>query len=199
MNEITIYDHRGEPAELARPSWIIREWWVLPMGLVITLMVAGVGIYHTGKRAGAASITLAGLDTTTITAWAPSPIPHADKPARVITEKKFTEALEYAVEEWRRACPKRAIVPPVLLEASCSFEAIACVDRERDGVRANEIKIPTDSKDGPYDWPSILMHEMGHLLGVPHIDDDPLMERVYAGPVKHPSKFAIAIARTLLP
>ena len=196
MNEITIYDHRGEPAELPRPARILPWWAPLPF-LVIAFFALGYGVWDLGRREGrrAERVTVfTGSPTTTTFTFSTE---YRDKPARVISDRKFVDALGYAVTEWQRAL-NRTITPPELLEAECTAGGIACVESGLFRPQPNAIRIPAGSMSGEYDWPSILMHELGHLLGVPHIEDDPLMAPQYAGPVKHPSKFAIAIARTFV-
>jgi hypothetical protein len=39
------------------------------------------------------------------------------------------------------------------------------------------------------------MHEIGHLLGVPHIEGDALMNPSYAGKVGAPTPDAVALAK----
>jgi hypothetical protein len=46
---------------------------------------------------------------------------------------------------------------------------------------------------------TILMHEIGHLIGVPHIEGDKLMNSKYLGKVDKLTPFAIALARAVPP
>ena len=42
----------------------------------------------------------------------------------------------------------------------------------------------------------IMMREVGHLLGVPHIQDDPLMNPSYQDDLAEPTPAALALAKT---
>lgn len=101
-------------------------------------------------------------------------------------------SLDRALMAWRGELPKSVkLTRPRLLEGTpvtCeSHDAIACAD-----LRNYQIVIAARKCD--CDMDTILMHEVGHLLGVPHIEADPLMNPSYSGKLERPSEQAVALA-----
>lgn len=70
-----------------------------------------------------------------------------------------------------------------------SKDAIACASAESQTVWVSQVGADVDRT-------TIMMHEIGHLLGIPHIEDDPLMAPNYQGLLDRPSPQAIAIAKS---
>lgn len=93
------------------------------------------------------------------------------------SEARYEYDLDFAIQAWRRALgvSHLGITRPHILIAGkggCSEYAIACT------IRGD---IALDHADTPVDYPTIFMHEVGHLLGVPHIEGDALMDSAYQG------------------
>lgn len=69
--------------------------------------------------------------------------------------------------------------------------SIACAD-----MTTQTIFISNDNE--PVDRTTIMMHEIGHLLGVPHIEGDALMDAKYQyKALDGPTDKAVAIAKTV--
>jgi len=103
----------------------------------------------------------------------------------------WIQSAQHAVELWR----DRGVSVPngihiVYDPTVCGEEAIACANEAR-----KTIWVSTNG-DG-YDRTSVMLHEVGHLLGVPHIEGDELMDAKYSGMVERPSDAALAIAKSL--
>lgn len=112
-----------------------------------------------------------------------------------ITDLGMRQALFEAVKEWRGALGRRVKEPALLLDspagANCMGDfgggIIACADVDKYTIFVRSIYY-ADAK-------TIMLHELGHLLGVPHIQGDPLMDSVYQGKRDGgPSLDAVAIA-----
>jgi len=111
----------------------------------------------------------------------------------------LNSALTSAIVAWRKALgvERLSIRRPRLLsgeKGSCSGTGtpIACAtkgDIVLDGIR----------DDAAIDYRTIFMHELGHLLGVPHIEGDQLMNESYLGKRLTPTPQAIAIAKLWSP
>lgn len=101
------------------------------------------------------------------------------------------KALDYAIDAWTQELGYFPIAKPMLMRGEC-FDlptVLACSLRD-----VNTIII---AKTDGYDEKTIMLHEVGHLLGVPHIIDDPLMDPNYKKEQRGPSKFAVAIAKVV--
>ncbi len=102
----------------------------------------------------------------------------------------WISAASLAVDRWNGVL-KDHQVPPIKLVADvgdCGPDAIACADRN-----TNTIYVASPRED--VDRTTVMMHEIGHLLGVPHIEGDELMDKAYqAKPLEIPSINAISIA-----
>ena len=105
-----------------------------------------------------------------------------------VTAGPYAVALSEAVDAWSKALGHRVKRPKMFRgELVClSATAIACADLEK-----YQIYISLDTTDKR----SVLMHEVGHLLGVPHISGDPLMDPVHTTTVEAPTEAAVALAK----
>lgn len=113
----------------------------------------------------------------------------------VVTGGEALEAMDSALEDWRIALGgKLPIKRPRLVQSPdgpCSnFNLLAFAEPE-----LNRIVFCRGPETGGLH--SVMLHEVGHLLGVPHIQDDPLMNsyRAEGHIVDKPTPFAIAIAK----
>ena len=102
---------------------------------------------------------------------------------------KWYKPAKSAAQKWADA---GLVVPEFRMiagEGNCGPKAIACCD-----VGMKTIFLQQDG-DG-VDRTTIMMHEIGHLLGVPHIEGDPLMDKIYSGKaLSKPTDFAVSIAK----
>lgn len=100
------------------------------------------------------------------------------------------KALNEAVAVWRKALPGKNVAMPRLLKADhcSSSSAVACADMKNYTIRIVRI-------NQMWDLQTIMLHEMGHLLGVPHIEGDALMDAMFSGKVDAPTPAAIALAK----
>lgn len=113
-----------------------------------------------------------------------------------VKDRRYVEALDSAVRAWHSALGREIRKPKLLRYSSIdpaetcnSGDAIACVN-----VAKNFIFVTSTLEDEAIDPRTVMMHEIGHLLGVPHIDGDQLMNRAYLGMVPWPTDAAIALA-----
>lgn len=121
-----------------------------------------------------------------------SAITHAKPILKEDTSKADQLALTAAMDAWSRALgPQYHISRPRLIiggDGACDTEndSIACSYADR---------IVIDHWSGQ-DKVTVMMHEIGHTLGVPHIAGDALMNAVLMEkPVKFPTPDAIALAK----
>lgn len=100
-------------------------------------------------------------------------------------------ALGAALKAWGVAAG--SIPRPSLWIGQCPSPevSIACADRP-----ANRIIFNAKYYENPsIDRLSIMLHEVGHLYGVPHISGDPLMDASYGNEhLTEPTPFSIALA-----
>jgi len=112
---------------------------------------------------------------------------------RADSDQNHEAALTSAILAWRQALGVFALGirrPKLLIagDGGCTENGIAC-------VAGGDIAIDARHLSG-VDLRTILMHEIGHLLGVPHIEGDALMNPSYQRETKAPSAFAVAIAKS---
>ena len=200
-----IYNHQGEEVR-ARSTWPST----LQLGLWVGLLFAVSNeafrwykSYHPKTEVSAPA--LGGTATFTNGGSFYSGHPYLSDVAKA-PSKEWEVALKQAFEAWTVALGQMPIQEPELIlgtERSCISigSPIACADLKRNAIVIAGIRACAEKKvKGSYecDKTSILMHELGHLLGVPHIEGDALMNSEYTEPVKSPSLFAVAIARVNL-
>jgi hypothetical protein len=103
-------------------------------------------------------------------------------------------ALDQAVMAWRKA-GLTVKMPRLYLGNidNCENQSgvIACANTHK-----NDIILVRENVDSGTDMKTIMMHEIGHLLSVPHIQGDPLMNLGYNGEkLAAPTPFSVAIAK----
>jgi len=118
-----------------------------------------------------------------------------DEPLPPDNDAEHLRALRSARLAWKAALPGVAIPAPKLLiggAGACDIEedSIAC-------ARHTDKAIIEDDLHGKSyeDLRTIFMHEIAHLLGVPHIEGDRLMDRTYSHPLPQPTPAAVALAK----
>lgn len=104
-------------------------------------------------------------------------------------ESEWLAAFGDALGEWRRVLPGRKVKEPTLMFSSECFGdgAIACADVKLNAIRVKQPDTGADKK-------TVLMHEIAHLFGVPHIQGDALMDAAYRHAVKRPTEASVALA-----
>lgn len=103
-------------------------------------------------------------------------------------------ALGVALQRWKDATGL-AIPRPIITALPCyNGEALACAY-----VSDNIIAIAPSlwRSTDKFDIVTVMMHEVGHLYGVPHIEGDKLMGASYSGKLTRPTPFAIVIAKEI--
>jgi hypothetical protein len=130
--------------------------------------------------------------------------PHADvlSTGLYVDPATAQKALEAAITEWEIAL-QHNIKRPSLVEwfgggetatAVCAGNVpattIACIDAKKYQIDLIAFNLTTE------DLKTVLMHEIGHILHVPHIEGDDLMNARYVKKVDRPTPAAIAIALT---
>lgn len=111
-----------------------------------------------------------------------------------IPDGDIRDAFRAAVEEWRIALGGTL---PIKYPRLAKVEGNDCSNTHLMAEAQMELNrvIFCDPNQGG-DLKSLMMHEVGHLLGVPHIDQDDLMNAYENGAkVDKPTPFAIAIAK----
>lgn len=105
---------------------------------------------------------------------------------------EFPVALEQVMKEWKDATGI-SIPKPALKIGSCfNRAAIACASISDNTIWFTDLWVSTEHVS----LKSVLLHEVGHLYGVPHIDGDPLMSpRGIEREIDEPTATAIAVAK----
>lgn len=166
--------------------------WIILAGVaVISFMAFGLAIYHDRQKEKSINANTSG--TLTIGTWS-SQDTYSDSPLGAPSSKE-ADALSEAIKRWESALGRKLPIDrPVLkigIMGSCqSSVALACCV-----YATNQIILAQSDYLGDKDLTTLLMHEVGHLIGVPHIELDPLMNPSYVKKVGMPTPFAIALAR----
>jgi hypothetical protein len=105
-----------------------------------------------------------------------------------------------AVAAWS-AATGFPIATPRITVAACDngplptgYLEVACADVERYGLTISPVLLQPRVR-AQIDLRTILLHEMGHLFGVPHIPGDPLMAPEPLTHLSRPSRAALAAIR----
>ena len=105
---------------------------------------------------------------------------------------EWRAALPAARKAWEIALPDYPIPNPKIVAGICQLTStLACVDELHNTITVSFSPATMTRSDRH----TILMHELGHLLGVPHIEGDPLMNAVHERNVSAPTPWAVALAR----
>ena len=130
--------------------------------------------------------------------WAAFPIcwsresgkPYGSDAKDIGTMREWREALTYARAEWAAALhskvPEAGVSPAG--PGDCGQSAIACARRLDNMIFVVGAGADTDKR-------AVMLHEFAHLLGVPHIEDDPLMAPAYKQVALHPTPASVALAK----
>jgi hypothetical protein len=104
--------------------------------------------------------------------------------------QQWESAANLANQKWSAALGRPPLSFSLIANPDgCGPDAIACA-----AETTQTVWIAKDGAD--VDRTTIMMHEIGHLLGVPHIEDDPLMNPAYKGLLDVPSPVAVAVAKS---
>jgi hypothetical protein len=97
--------------------------------------------------------------------------------------------MKLAVTKWEAALG-HPIKPPLLIRGDCGEQeiAIACAEKSKWRIQIQRVSTMWNTE-------AVMIHEVGHLLGVPHIAGDVLMDPVYQGDTDAPSAAAVALAK----
>lgn len=120
----------------------------------------------------------------------------SQQPKEIDEDPRDNANLDFAIRAWQKALgiPKLPFQRPVLVKDNgADWNTAARAYRDRNEIGEAHLSMYTDEASR-----SILIHEVGHLLGVPHIADDPLMDPVYKGPLDRPTESAVALAQVAL-
>ncbi len=198
MEKPVLVDAYGADIPQKDKAWAI----IAPFICVILVATVAVGSYFAGVGHGVAKANRALMTTwtagTVISGDAGlvvtrAAISYGDKPKTRVLSGPEHIALVQAYQAWHRKLGTMPIPIPKLYDGTalhCGFSAIACTDPSR-----GEITIANKAES---DLRTVLMHEIGHLLGVPHIEDDSLMNSSYQETVGQPTDFAVALAKTAI-
>lgn len=103
--------------------------------------------------------------------------------------QSWRQAASLASKRWEATGITVPTINLVADENACGPKAIACASSS-----GRTIFVSKERED--VDRTTLMMHEIGHILGVPHIEGDPLMDAAYQGiPLDAPTATAVAIAR----
>jgi len=192
-----VFDANGEEYKREQHSAIF-----LLVLLLVTAMAVSLGLYlANAKKEPAKTDTSIPAGGTITFGIGRASTPYGDDVAPKVPAKvtrKELAAFASAMTAWTVALGGQMSLTsrPALEHGGClsmSGSAIACAD-----IQHNKILISEAKSDGyGYDLRTVLMHEIGHLLGVPHIEGDRLMDSVYSGKVDEPTTMAIAIAKEM--
>jgi hypothetical protein len=201
MKQSPILNPEGQPFERSRfklrPSAVL-----LGLALLVQVAVAGFSALsiraheHTKRAHSDPDPATSSGQITTISANGGFVVfngnQYADVPLRPANQQERA-SLNRAIEAWRAVLPAGFALPsPDLFDGSpqaCESEAaIACAN-----LNSGDITI-SPLRRGAADLDTVLMHEVGHLLGVPHIEGDPLMNAAYSVKLSRPTRQAIALA-----
>lgn len=190
MEKIVLYDHRGDPVEAtAKKS---RAWGFVPAALGLALAIQGMGMswnlyqkYHKPEPVavwGSGTLTIGGAHFIA---------PYDPNHAKIeLLDGYYSKKLNLAVDRWEKALAHKIRRPRLFLaEHSCGTASVmACASED-----SYEIRITSNLYEADED--TVLLHELGHLLGVPHIEGDDLMNAMYTKKVTAPTPMAVAIAK----
>jgi hypothetical protein len=128
-------------------------------------------------------------DGSVVHEWPVQYRPNPDTTSTVaITSGPLYEALTKALAAWKKEIGPLPIKRPTLEFGDChTAAALACAHPSRNAITVVAL--------GGADDETVLMHEVGHLLNVPHIEDDDLMEPGYTKKLDKPTPLAVALAK----
>lgn len=169
------------PPKAKRPAFPILFWF----GLVLLIGSAGYGLFvqwQSHESNQPATITHNDL---TFDDWRADPYSADWNAGRYV--------LSQAMSIWEGKVGYRIKEPALWIGQCFGSRALACANTEENKIIFTHLWIEWQATE---DMLAVMLHEVGHLYGVPHIAGDKLMSAngVESG-VHEPTPFAVAIAK----
>lgn len=104
------------------------------------------------------------------------------------------KTLKTALDKWASSAGFSIPTPRLMLGSCFVIAAEACADRGTNTIVITSLYMTNPDRQDPL---AIMLHEVGHLYGVPHIERDPLMASGVSPHADTPSMMAVAIAKAV--
>jgi hypothetical protein len=174
---------------LEASHWWKSRWMILMMAVVIGVQIAAA-VALSRERRGLSAEAPKVVHISPLTSILTEP--YLDTPLLPATQQQQA-SLARAIAAWKKVLPDDFDFPiPELYQGSAArcedLRAIACANPLLGMIVISQVRACDCDLD------TVLMHEVGHLLGVPHIEGDELMDAEYKASVNLPTRPAIALA-----
>ncbi len=189
--------------QYAREQWLRIKRVVAFLAICVSIIVvAGLAEHYSAKPQEAiisATGTLISVGPGMVWTTVRSPIDGPKLTFALVTDVDTLQAFHWAIKTWAAEFGgKLPIKYPRIMKAEdpstgyCGSGLVAYADLEN-----NRVVICQFYSHNPK---TVMLHEVGHLLGIPHIDGDDLMKPTAGDKeLDEPSPFAVAIAKAAHP